>query len=49
MAELMERGAEFVDPDPQPGAVGEVAFILPDIGRGLLVELNEPGPAGRER
>jgi methylmalonyl-CoA epimerase len=48
MAEMMERGAEFVDPEPQPGAVGEVAFILPDIGRGLLVELNEPAPARRE-
>jgi methylmalonyl-CoA epimerase len=49
MAELMERGAEFVEPEPRPGADGEVAFLLPDVGRGLLVELNEPGPVGRER
>lgn len=42
MDELMSRGAEFVDPDPKPGAVGEVAFILPDVARGVLVELNEP-------
>ncbi len=42
MAELNERGAEFVDPDPKPGAVGQVAFILPEIGRGVLVELNQP-------
>ena len=45
MAEMMERGAEFVDPEPQPGAVGRVAFILPDVGRGVLVELNQPDSA----
>ena len=42
MAELNERGVEFVDPEPRPGAVGQVAFILPEVGRGVLVELNEP-------
>ena len=49
MDELMERGAEFVDPDPQPGAVGQVAFILPDVGRGVLVELNQSDPDRQER
>jgi methylmalonyl-CoA epimerase len=43
MAELNGRGAEFVDPKPSPGAAGRVAFILPEVGRGVLVELNEPG------
>ena len=42
MAELSERGAEFVDPDPKPGAVGMVAFMLPETARGVLVEINEP-------
>ncbi len=49
MDELMERGAEFVDPDPQPGAVGQVAFILPDVGRGVLVELNQSDAGHQER
>lgn len=44
MAELNERGAEFVDPEPKRGAVGQVAFILPEVGRGVLVELNQPDP-----
>jgi methylmalonyl-CoA/ethylmalonyl-CoA epimerase len=42
MDELSARGAEFVDPQPRPGAVGQVAFILPDVGRGVLVELSQP-------
>ena len=37
--EFSARGAEFVDPEPRPGAVGQVAFILPEVGRGVLVEL----------
>jgi methylmalonyl-CoA/ethylmalonyl-CoA epimerase len=48
MDELSSRGAEFVDPEPKPGAVGQVAFLMPDIARGVLVELNQPDtPAGR--
>ncbi len=48
MDELSARGAEFVDPEPKRGAVGRVAFILPEVGRGVLVELNEPdGGAAR--
>jgi len=42
MDELSARGAEFVDPEPRLGAVGQVAFILPEVGRGVLVELNQP-------
>jgi methylmalonyl-CoA/ethylmalonyl-CoA epimerase len=42
MAELSERGAEFVDPEPKPGVVGMVAFMLPETARGVLVEINEP-------
>ena len=49
MDELSARGAEFVDPEPKPGAVGQVAFILPEVGRGVLVELNQPDPAAPER
>lgn len=44
MADLNERGAEFVDPEPRPGALGQVAFILPEVGRGVLVELSQPNP-----
>ena len=42
MAELNERGVEFVDPGPRPGAAGQVAFIMPEVGRGVLVELSQP-------
>jgi methylmalonyl-CoA epimerase len=48
MVQLMERGVEFVDPDPEPGAVGQVAFILPDVGRGVLVELNQADASHQE-
>jgi lactoylglutathione lyase/methylmalonyl-CoA/ethylmalonyl-CoA epimerase len=47
MDELRARGAEFVDPEPSRGAVGRVAFMLPDTGRGVLVELNEPAREAR--
>jgi methylmalonyl-CoA/ethylmalonyl-CoA epimerase len=44
---LSARGAEFVDPEPRPGATGQVAFIQPAVARGVLVELNEPDAAGK--
>jgi methylmalonyl-CoA/ethylmalonyl-CoA epimerase len=47
--ELMSRGAEFVDPEPRPGAVGQVAFILPEVGRGVLVELIQLEPTAGSR
>jgi methylmalonyl-CoA/ethylmalonyl-CoA epimerase len=40
--ELSARGAEFVEPEPRAGAVGQVAFMLPEVGRGVLVELIQP-------
>ena len=43
--ELSARGAEFVDPEPRPGAVGQVAFMLPEVGRGVLVELIQLEPS----
>lgn len=43
--DLNARGAEFVDPEPRPGAVGQVAFMLPEVGRGVLVELIQLGPS----
>ena len=46
MDEFSARGAEFVDREPRPGAVGQVAFILPEVARGVLVELNQPDPSG---
>jgi methylmalonyl-CoA epimerase len=47
MDEYSARGAEFVDPAPRSGAVGQVAFFLPEVGRGVLVELNQPYPDGQ--
>ena len=45
--EFCARGAEFVDPEPKRGAVGRVAFILPDVAHGVLVELNQSDPGTR--
>ena len=51
--ELSSRGAEFVDLEPRPGAVGQVAFMLPETGRGVLVELiqlgEDPAPGSGPR
>ena len=47
--EFMSRGAEFVDPEPRPGAVGQVAFMLPEVGRGVLVELIQLEPTAGSR
>lgn len=46
--EFQARGAQFVDPYPSRGAVGQVAFMLPETGRGVLVELNQPDDGGGE-
>ncbi|MCC7106863.1 MAG: methylmalonyl-CoA epimerase [Chloroflexi bacterium] len=46
MQALRERGARFVEDEAKTGAVGMVAFIHPEFGQGVLVELNEPFVAG---
>src|SRR5205814_8575036 len=39
---LARRGAEFVESEPHPGAVGLVSFIQPASACGVLVEINQP-------
>src|SRR5688572_16672311 len=41
MRAMTERGAEFVESEPHPGAVGLVSFIHPGSTSGVLVEINE--------
>lgn len=41
MQTLKERGAEFTDSVPRPGAVGQVAFMHPSSTGGVLVEINQ--------
>ncbi len=43
MQELTDRGAQFVETEPHPGAVGMVSFIHPGSTNGVLVEINQPG------
>lgn len=42
MEELRARGAQLVDEEPRAGAVGLVAFLHPEFGQGVLLEMNEP-------
>ena len=42
MGEIAARGAEFVESEPHPGAVGLVSFIQPASAGGVLVEINQP-------
>jgi methylmalonyl-CoA/ethylmalonyl-CoA epimerase len=40
VGELVERGAEVIDPEPRPGLGGhEVAFVHPDSIHGVLAEM----------
>ncbi len=41
MRTLSARGAEFVESEPHPGAVGLVSFIHPSSANGVLVEINQ--------
>src|SRR6476661_7792391 len=36
MEDLKNRGAEFTDAEPRPGAVGQVAFMHPSCSGGVL-------------
>jgi methylmalonyl-CoA epimerase len=42
MVHMADRGAQFVDDLPHPGAVGMVSFIHPSSAHGVLVEINQP-------
>jgi len=44
LAELTDRGAELIDPEPRRGLFGlEVAFVHPDAMHGVLAELVSSG------
>jgi methylmalonyl-CoA epimerase len=39
LRDLKDKGVELIDQTPRPGAHGEVAFLEPTAGLGVLVEL----------
>ena len=39
LKDLQDKGVELIDEAPRPGAHGEVAFLQPSAGLGVLVEL----------
>ena len=39
LRDLKDKGVELIDTEPRPGAHGEVAFLQPSAGLGVLVEL----------
>jgi methylmalonyl-CoA/ethylmalonyl-CoA epimerase len=50
LKDLQDKGVELIDAAPRPGAHGEVAFLQPTAGLGVLVELfqatdEKPPPA----
>ncbi len=42
LRDLKDKGVELIDEAPRPGAHGEVAFLQPAAGMGVLVELIQP-------
>jgi len=42
MREIGARGLQFIESEPQPGAVGLVCFIHPASVNGVLIELSQP-------
>ena len=40
--DLRDKGVELIDDSPRPGAHGEVAFLQPSAGLGVLIELLQP-------
>ena len=42
MREIGARGVEFVETEPEPGAVGLVCFMQPASANGVLIELSQP-------
>jgi methylmalonyl-CoA/ethylmalonyl-CoA epimerase len=45
LRDLKDKGVELIDDVPRPGAHGEVAFLQPAAGLGVLVELIQPAGA----
>ncbi len=41
LRDLQDKGVELIDTEPRPGAHGEVAFLQPSAGLGVLIELLE--------
>lgn len=39
LRDLHDKGVELIDEEPRPGAQGEVAFLQPAAGLGVLIEL----------
>src|SRR5712691_2063478 len=44
LRDLKDKGVELIDETPRPGAHGEVAFLQPAAGLGVLIELLQPTP-----
>jgi methylmalonyl-CoA/ethylmalonyl-CoA epimerase len=42
LRDLRDKGVELIDETPRPGAQGEVAFLQPASGLGVLIELLQP-------
>ena len=39
LRDLRDKNVELIDPEPRPGAHGEVAFLQPSAALGVLIEL----------
>src|SRR3954470_11075949 len=44
LRDLRDKGVELIDPEPRPGAPGDVAFLQPTAALGVLIELLEQTP-----
>jgi methylmalonyl-CoA epimerase len=42
LRDLKDKGVELIDDAPRPGAQGDVAFLQPAAGLGVLIELLQP-------
>jgi methylmalonyl-CoA/ethylmalonyl-CoA epimerase len=42
LRDLKDKGVELIDDTPRPGAHGDVAFLQPAAGLGVLIELLQP-------
>ena len=44
LRDLKDKGVELIDESPRPGAHGDVAFLQPTSGLGVLIELLQAAP-----
>ena len=44
LRDLKDKGVELIDESPRPGAHGDVAFLQPTAGLGVLIELHQAIP-----